>query len=314
MIDHPSTTAETETDGPRPPCPAPADVRAEIAEYDRRATVGQFRGPRHRMTYRVLGDGPTLVLLPGIASTYRGYCLTLNRLAERFQTVLFDYPGDNRDDEVRLGKVRHFDLVDDVFRLLDHLNVGRAFLFGLSFGSTITLGALRREPRRFPRAAVQGGFAYRRFSAAERFALRFGRLVPGTVDRLPFQRRILEWNNRGEFPALLDDRWDCYVEQNGLTPIAPFAARLDLLGRLDLRAILPEIPNEILVLQGNEDRIVPRSAYETLIAGLPNAQGLIVPVMGHQPHYTHAELLAHLVGDFLLPCAPGGCPQESESG
>ena len=262
------------------------------------------------MTYRVLGEGPPLVVLPGIASTYRGYCLTLNRLAERFQTLLIDYPGDHPDDEARPSKIAHADLVDDVFRLLDHLKIGRAFLFGLSFGSTVTLGALHREPRRFPRAAVQGGFAYRRFSVAEKLALRFGRLVPGTVKHLPFQRRILEWNNRSEFPAILNDRWECYVEQNGLTPIAPFAARLDLLGRLDLRPILPEIPVEVLILHGNEDRIIPMSAYQELVSGLPNARGLIVPILGHQPHYTHAEILAQIVGEFLLPCAPGGCPQD----
>ena len=76
--------------------------------------------------------------------------------------------------------------MDHVFGLLDHLNVGRAYLFGLSFGSTITLGSFRRGARRFPKAVVQGGFARRRFSLAERLALRFGRFVPGTANCLPF--------------------------------------------------------------------------------------------------------------------------------
>ena len=145
--------------------------------YDASARVGRWDGPRYRMTYRVLGQGPPLVLIPGIASTYRGYALTLNRLADRFQTVVYDYPGENPGDGARLGRVRHDDLVDDVFGLLDHLNIGRAYLFGLSFGSTVTLRALHREPRRFPKAVVQGAFARRRFSAAERIALRLGRLL-----------------------------------------------------------------------------------------------------------------------------------------
>ena len=150
--------------GPRPrpasPLPrAPANFRAEVAAYDRqRADVGNWDGPRYRMTYRVLGQGPPLVLIPGIASTYRGYALTLNRLAERFRTIVYDYPGEHPDDRAKLGRITHDHLVDDVFGLIDHLNVGRAYLFGLSFGSTVTLRKrLHRDRGEFPEGGRPGG-------------------------------------------------------------------------------------------------------------------------------------------------------------
>ena len=302
-------------DGPddapaRPRCPDPADFRAEAESYDRRAAVAQWRGPRYRMTYRVLGQGPPLILIPGIASTYRGYAPTLIALAERFRTVVYDYPGEHPDDGARLRRISHDDLADDLFGLIDHLNIGRAFLFGLSFGTTVALKALRREPRRFPKAVVQGAFARRRFTPAERIALRLGRLLPGTTARLPLRRTILTYNSRNHFPAILEDRWAFYLEQNGLTPISGLAHRLDLLARLDLRPILPEIPVEILLLQGNEDRIIARRYHDELLAALPNAQSVIMPMVGHQPHFTHAEALAQAVGEWLLPCNPEGCPNE----
>jgi pimeloyl-ACP methyl ester carboxylesterase len=297
----------------RPPCPKPADFRREVADYDRRATVGRLDGPRHRMTYRTLGVGPPLLLCPGIAGTYRGYAPMLNRLSERFRTVLFDYPGDLRDDRARLRGITHDDLVSDVFALMEHLNIGRAFLAGLSFGSTIVLRTLHREPRRFPRAAVQGAFARRVFTRAERLALRFGRLMPGTVDRLPLRRRVLSWNSRLSFPDGIADRWGYYVEQNGLTPIGPLAHRLDLLAGLDLRPILPGIPTEILVLQGNEDRIVPRAYYDELLRLLPKAQGALLPMVGHQPHYTHFEALAQAIGEYFMPCRPEGCERDASA-
>ena len=214
------------------------------------------------MTYRVLGEGPPLILVPGIAATYRGYCLLLNRLAARFRTILFDYPGEQPGDGARLRSITHEHLVDDLFGLIDHLNIGRVFLFGPSFGSTITLRALHREPRRFPKAVVQGAFAHRKFTPAERVALFFGRRIPGKVARLPGHNRVLTYNNKSHFPPILEDRWTYYVEQNGLTPIAPLAHRLDLLARLDLRPILKDIPNSILLLQGNEDRIVHRRHFD----------------------------------------------------
>ena len=293
----------------RAPCPAPANFRAEVARYDAAAEVGRWPGPRHRLTYRILGVGPPLVLIPGIASTYRIYALLLNRLGEHFRTILYDYPGEHPDDGARLGQVTHDHLVDDLFGLIDYLDVGRAFLVGLSFGSTIALKALHRQPGRFPRAAVQGGFAYRHFSAAERWALRLGRLVPGTVARLPLRRTVLAYNSRLEFPSLLDDRWDFYLEQNGLTPIRALAHRVDLLTRLDLRPLLSAIPAEVLLLQGNEDRIVPRRDFEVLKAALPRAEAVVLPTVGHEPHLTHAEVMAQLIHQWLLPCVegPGGC-------
>jgi pimeloyl-ACP methyl ester carboxylesterase len=294
----------------RPACPAPANFLAEIADYDAHAEVGHWQGPRHRMTFRVLGTGPPLIFLPGIASTYRGFALTLNKLASRFKTIIPDYPGEHPDDGARLGSITHDHLVDDVFGLIEHLRIGRAFLVGTSFGSTLTLGALHREPRRFPRAVLQGAFAHRRFTVAEKLALAVGRHVPGTIDRLPLRRIILEHNSKNQFPHVIADRWPIYVEQNGLTPIAALAHRVSLLTGVDLRPKLADIPVEILLLHGNEDRIVRQSEFDLLRTSLPKSTGVLMPQVGHQPHFTHAEVFAQAIEGYLLPCAPDGCPSE----
>ena len=195
--DPPVAQAEME----RPPCPAPARIRHEVASFDARAETGRWDGPDYRMTFRSLGEGPPLFVVPGIASTYHVYALFLNQLSTRFRTIIYDYPGEHVDDGAKLGRITHDNLVDHLFGLIDHLNIGRAFLTGLSFGSTVVLKSLEREPRRFPRAAVQGAFAHRRFSAAERLALCLGRLVPGKAKRLPLRRQVLTYNGRPEFPA-----------------------------------------------------------------------------------------------------------------
>ncbi|MHC5542757.1 alpha/beta fold hydrolase, partial [Singulisphaera rosea] len=190
---------------------------------------------------------------------------------------------------------------DDVFGLVNHLEGDRAYLFGLSFGTTITLSALHRRPELFPRAALQGGFAHRRFSAAERMALLLGRRLPGTSARLPFRNQALAISSKRHFPNGQADLWSFYLEQNGLTPIASLSQRLDLVSRLDLRPVLGEIPNELLLIQGDDDRIVGRPHFDELIAKLPGARGRLWPGVGHQPHYTHPEALAAMVGDWFDP-------------
>jgi pimeloyl-ACP methyl ester carboxylesterase len=311
LADPSGSAAQTSIAEPsRAPCPAPADIREAVKAYDATAEVGRWDGPRYRMTYRIRGDGPPLICVPGIASTYRTYALLLNQLGTRFRTILYDYPGEHAGDGAKLATIDHDQLVDDLFGLIDHLRIGRAFLVGLSFGSTLVLKALLREGRRFPKSAVQGAFAHRDFSPLERWALRLGRLIPGMSRRLPLRRAVLSYNNRTEFPALIEDRWSFYLEQNGLTPIRAMAHRIKMLADIDLRPALPKITAEVLLIQGNEDRIIPRRYYDELKGALPRAEGAILPIVGHQPHLTHAEVLSHLIGDWFLPCAPGGCPQE----
>src|SRR5262245_49034692 len=115
------------------------DFAAEVAAYDRDTAVGNWQAPRYRMTYRVLGQGPPLIVIPGIAATYRVLALVLNRLAGRFRTIIYAYPGDIPDDGAHLDWMTHDDLLSDLLGLVEHLGLGRAYLFGPSFGSTIVL-------------------------------------------------------------------------------------------------------------------------------------------------------------------------------
>ena len=127
------------------------------------------------------------------------------------------------------------------------------------------------------------------------------------------RRRVLSYNSRSEFSSILDDRFSFYLEENGLTPIRSLAHRVSLLTELDLRPILAQIPTELLLIQGNEDRIVARHHFEELKAAMPRAEGVILPTVGHNPQLTHAEAMAGLIGGWLLPCAPDGCTGEQRS-
>src|SRR5271157_1352778 len=250
------------------------------------------------MIHRTLGQGPTLIWLPGIAATYRTYALVLNRLAEGFRTIQYEYPGDREGDGARLGRITHDHLVDDLIGLMDHLDIGRAHLAGISFGSTIALKALERAPERFSRTVVQGAFAHRRFTAA----------------RLPLRQTILAYNNKMDFPSIIADRWPFYLEENGQTPIRALAHRASLVARLDLRPSLARINAAILLVQGRDDRIVPHRYFEELKAALPRSESVVMPTVGHIPHITHAESLAKLIGDWLLTCEPASCTRDPAAG
>jgi 3-oxoadipate enol-lactonase len=222
------------------------------------------------------------------------------RLQEHFRCVSFDLPtGDG--DGARLMQTTHADLVSDLFALLDHLNVPRCFVLGSSFGATIALAAMYRQPSRFSHAIVQGGFARRKLSRAEVLAASFSRFLPGRLRHLPFAARVMEHNARAEFLPREPELWEFFVEQNLRMPLRAFAARALMIHRLDLRPMLPAIGRPVLMVCGDRDRLVGKACEAELKQGLPLAARAEIEACGHFPQLTHPEVMAEVVRQFLLP-------------
>ena len=279
---------------------APLDFRSEITAYNANARISRWRSPTGWVTYRRLGTGPGLVVVPGIASTYRGYAALLNRLSLSFQTIIFDYPGDNPEDESNLSTITHQHLIGNLIGLADYLGLEQPTLFGPSFGSTVLLGALIEAPGRFGRSVTQGGFARRVLGPLERLAFAIGRRIPGTLARVPLRSRVLAIKNLASFRGEAEDRWPIYIDENGMTPIGPLAHRLDLVARIDLRERLRGVATEVLALQGADDHVIPIADWRELCQSLGNVEGLLLKGVGHQPHFTGPEQLAAIIENWVL--------------
>jgi pimeloyl-ACP methyl ester carboxylesterase len=271
-----------------------------LERYGREAQQSVVDTGRYRCRYVVWGRGPTLVLIPGMGMDALGFVMLLARLRSDFRCVSFDLP-DGEADGAHLMTYRPADFVADLFALLDHLSIRQCFLLGSSFGSTIALAALHSQPSRFPRAILQGGFARRPLARAEVLAASFARFLPGRLGRLPLVRRILEHNQRAPFLAREPEVWDFFVEQNLRIPLRAFAARALIIHRLDLRPILPAIVQPVLMVCGDRDPLVSKVCEQELKEGLPLVARAEIEQCGHVPQFTHPEVLAELVRQFLLP-------------
>ena len=89
LIHHESETPQAPPQ--RPPCPTPASLLNALADFNAKADVKIVKTPYYNTTCRILGDGPTLIVSPGVASTYEGFTLFLNTLAQQFRTIIYDY-------------------------------------------------------------------------------------------------------------------------------------------------------------------------------------------------------------------------------
>lgn len=283
-----------------PTAPPALALKEALSRFEQEARWSVCDTGRYKCPYYVWGDGPTLVFVPGLSDDARSFVLPIFYLHHHFRCIAYDLPA-GRGDGARLGHYRHADYVDDLFALLDHTEARHSFIYGLSFGSTITLAALARQPERFPRAIVQGGFAHRHLSIAEQLLCRLARYWPGSMRSFPGRHFVLRHSHHAPFAEQSPELWDYFIERLGTPPITAVARRALVVSQTDLRPLLPHIKQPILVVCGDRDPIVDRVCEEVLLAGLPRATRVELRNCGHWPIFSHPEVLADLIFRFLTP-------------
>jgi magnesium chelatase accessory protein len=276
-------------------------VFAEAWErFAREAVHGVCDTGRYRLPYYTWGEGPPLLFVHGVGDSCRSFLQPISRLAAHFRCIAYDLPSGYRDG-ARLRRCGHDTLVADVWALLDHLKLRQSYILGSSFGSTIVLKAMHARPERLPRGILQGGLAYRPLRRAERTLAYLGRFLPGAMASLPLREKVLLKATGSAFKEMFPDVWDHYLKCSGRARLSAFASQVYMLRDLDLRAILPAVRQPVLLICGDQDRVVPRPYAEVLLQGLPNAGRVVIEGCGHVPSYTHPEILAEVIRQFLTP-------------
>lgn len=272
-----------------------------LSRFENEARQGEFDTGRYRCRYFSWGAGPPLVMVPGLGSDARAYIPLAACLSSQFRCILYDLPT-GQGDGANLGRYDLDALSADALALLDHLGEREGNLIGWSFGSMITLHAMAKSPDRWNRAVLLGGFARRRLAPAEVLLARLLRRCHAAMRRLPFHDRLMRYNHHEPFADQPPELWDFFLQRCGAASIGVVAHRALLLHATDLRPELPKIQGPVLLVTGELDPLVPRSASLELHQGLSKPAPIELAGCGHFAALSHTPVLADLISQFLLPC------------
>jgi pimeloyl-ACP methyl ester carboxylesterase len=115
-----------------------------------------------KIHYEVEGQGPPLVLMPGLAGTLDDWRLFgySQVLGKEYQLILIDPRGRGESDKPYDAKDYDLKLlVEDVVAVLDNLNIKKAHYFGYSWGGMVGWRILLYAPERFT-SLILGGSRY----------------------------------------------------------------------------------------------------------------------------------------------------------
>jgi pimeloyl-ACP methyl ester carboxylesterase len=281
------------------PHPTADDLARARARFAAEAKPGAVHTGRYRLRYSEWGDGPTILSVHGLCDEPLSFCMLVAELVVRgFRVIAYDLPN-GVDDDAKLTHYRHDHYVDDLLTLMGHFNLDRADVLGTSFGSTITLRALARNPERFRRAVLQGGFAHRPLQPYERWPATLARYWTVRMNQLPFRRKLMEPIDLPQFVNCPPEVHAFLVECSGKTPVQAAASRALTISQLDLRPQLPSIPHPLLMIGGDRDAVIPRASEADVERGVANARRVEFTPCGHYPQYTMPVPYAEAVAEFL---------------
>lgn len=113
-----------------------------------------------KIYYEIEGEGPPVVLIHGFAGNLgSGWKETdwVETLKHDYRLILLDCRGHGKSDKPHEDSDYGQKMVDDVLKLLEHLSIEKANIFGYSMGASITFQLILTKPEVII-SAILGGF------------------------------------------------------------------------------------------------------------------------------------------------------------
>lgn len=249
----------------------------------------------YSVNYCEWGNGPPLVLIPGLAGGYELLGPLVRLLARDYRVISYRLRGE--DDCFALR--RHFDLVDlvdDLAELLNVLRLERPALMGVSFGGVLGLEFAARYPHRLQQLIVQGaGSRFERGLLHQVAGLVLSRFPLPTDSPFVNQFFNLLFGGKQEKGPL----FEFVTRQCWRTDQSVMSHRFHLVESFDIRPRLGRIRVPTLILCGDRDLLVSSKSLNSLCAGLADPTLVWLAGGGHLAFVTHARRIADEVGSFL---------------
>ena len=255
-------------------------------------------GARIFYTEQGATDAPTVVFVHGFPFSNAMWANEMERLSDRFRTIALDLRGHGQS-EVGDGQYTVEGHVNDLMGLLDHLDIRRTAIVGLSMGGYITLRAVERHPERFGAVVLCDTR-----SEADDNAGRIKRA--DTADSV--KRHGAEVFARGFLPAVFApesyEGKPAVVEAirqviQATPPLSLAGNLIAMAGRTDTTASLAAIKVPTLILVGAQDAVTPVSAAESLHAGISGSELHIIPAAGHLSNLENPDAFTGHLEEFL---------------
>jgi len=248
--------------------------------------------------YEETGDGPPLMLVPGLAGQGSFWISQVPVFSRDFRTVVHDHRGTGRSTHSHITYSIE-QMADDALRLMDALKIDSAHFVGHSTGGAIGQMIAVDHPERLRSLVLSATWAgpdpyFRRL-----FESRRQTLVDSGIEAYLRASSLVQTT-----PWWVSQNDDFLTDLHSVTaaaaaPVDILVSRIDAILRHDRRRRLLEIRVPTLVIVAQDDMITPRFYADELASRIPGAKLIVLETGGHYAPAINSEPYNAAVGAFL---------------
>ena len=264
----------------------------------------------HQVGYRMVGEGPVVLLIHGMAGSSQTWREIMPKLAENYCVLAPDLLG-HGESAKPLGDYSLGAFASGLRDLLGVLGIPRATVVGQSLGGGVAMQLAYQHPEIVERMVLVGsGGLGREVSWMLRFLTLPGAeylmpaiFVPVIRDAGDAIGRVL--TSLGWRSPHTAEMWMAYRSLSGVenrhafirtlrAVIDPGGQSVSAKDRLYLTSAMPT-----MLIWGDQDPIIPVAHALAAHKDMPGSRLEIIEGVGHFPHVERPELFAELLLDFL---------------
>ncbi len=266
-----------------------------------------------RLHYKQYGSGqPVMILLHGFAASTFSFRQVVEPLAQLGTVIVYDRPGQGLTERPRVtfSAAENPYSLDDQPRLLiglmDALGIHRAILMGNSAGGTVAALAAQQYPQRVQALVLIDAAIYRSGPSYSEFVRRllftpqaefYGRLLLRSFATRGLELLNTAWHDPSRIPP---DAVPGYTQALGANDWDRGLLELTRAPRTQNPAAgLASMDLPVLVLTGDDDRIVPTELSLQLAKDIPGAQLAVMQACGHTPQEECPDQFLQAVTAFV---------------
>lgn len=266
--------------------------------------------------YESRGQGPTLVLIYGIACLMNHWHHQIEFFSKNYRVITLDLRGHHKSSEISENKNLTIpSMARDIIGLLDHLKISKAHFAGHSFGAPVILEAYKLAPEKFQSLVFINGFAQNPIK--DMFGLNivepFFHFIKSEYERAPdlwgALWRTLVYNPlsmrlaaiAGGFNIKLTHFKDIEVYAKGVAQmdLNIFLPLFESLMKFDGQDILPTITCPSLIISGENDKVTPKKFQYDLHDQIKGSEFWVVPYGSHCTQLDFPEYVNLKMSEFL---------------
>jgi len=250
------------------------------------------------IVYRVLGEGPPVILLHPFPANHEFWLPVANALSTRYRLILPDLRG-HGDSDIGEGPATMEKHAADIARVMDDAEAGRAPMIGVSIGGYVLFEFWRKHRGRVaalglcntkaPADAPEARAA--RLHAAEEVLDRGAE--PFFESMIP---RLLGKTTRETRPDLVEG---ALRMMRKMSPEDVAQVQRGMAVRPDSVDTLKTIDVPTLLVTGEEDPLTGTNEAELIRRHIANSQMMVIPRAGHYSAWEQAEEAGRVLRQFL---------------